>query len=146
MVPQQPRTRPNGFTILELMVAIAVLGIALAVTVPNFRQSMGQAQIDRATSELQSDLRLALSTARSTGRAVLFDFDARGYRLVDSTDTTRVYQHRIFHQAVAVASTGDPLVFPWGMVQPTAVRFAMPGHGRDLVILPTGRVEKDGEQ
>lgn len=138
-----PRNQ-RGFSLVEIMVTLSIMGIVLAIAVPGFRSSMTRAQFDRATTELQSDLRLAVSTAKSTGRAVLFDFRADGYRLVDATDTTRVYRSRELASGIRLNASGSPLVFPWGMVQPANISVTGPHDDKDYQILPTGRLELAG--
>ena len=136
------RTR-DGFTLVEMMVAITILGIALVVAVPNFRGSLDRARAERVESELQSDLRLALSTAKASGRTVQILFGADGYRVVDAADTTRVFQSRTYEGSIAVTASGNPLVFPWGMVQPADLDVAHHAGTASLLILPTGRIEDD---
>lgn len=131
----------DGFTLVEMMVAIVIFGIAMAIAVPNFRGSLDRARADRVETELQSDLRLALSTAKATGRTMQIRFDQGGYRVVDAADTSRVYQARDYEGSIAVTATGNPLVFPWGMVQPADLNVAHHAGYTDFLILPTGRIE-----
>lgn len=131
----------DGFTLMEMMVAIAVLGVALAVAVPNFRSSLDRARAERVETELQSDLRLALSNAKATGRTLQILFGQNGYRVVDAADTNSVVRSRTYDGTIAVAATGNPLVFPWGMVQPANFNVSHHAGCRDFLILPTGRVE-----
>jgi len=131
----------DGFTLMEMMVAIAVFGIALAVAVPNFRGSLDRARAERVETELQSDLRLAMSNAKATGRTLQILFSDDGYRVVDAADTTSIVRKRTYEGTIAVAATGNPLVFPWGMVQPANLNVAHHAGSRDFLILPTGRIE-----
>lgn len=132
----------DGFTLMEMMVAIAVLGIALAVAVPNLRGTLDRARAERVESELQSDLRLALSNAKATGRTIQIRFDPNGYRVVVAADTSNVIQQRNYEAGVAVNASGNPLVFPWGMVQPADLNVSHRAGYQDFLILPTGRIEK----
>ena len=141
---RQQRVRNNkGFTLIEFAVAMVIIGIALAISVPNFRRSLDRARFDRAATELQSDLRLAISTAKATGRTVRFQFLDDGYKLTDAADSTRVIRERDFDGTVALRATTDPLIFPWGMVQPTDIEISNSHHLKAFQILPTGRVELD---
>ncbi len=134
----------GGFTLVELMVALIVLGLALTITVPNVQRSLDRAKTDGALSELQSDLKLAISTARATGRAVRIEFGADGYRIVDAVDTTRVYRTQTMHSGVAIQASGNPVIFPWGQVQPANVQLNGHDNQHSIQILPTGRIEPYG--
>ena len=66
-------TRPNrlrGFTLIELMVTIAVLAILLAVAVPSFKQSMMNARVSSQTNEFIASLKEARSEAARRGVSV----------------------------------------------------------------------------
>lgn len=139
--PMRPSSSQRGFSLVELMIAITILGIALAVAVPNFRSSFDRARFDRASSEIQSDIRLAVSTAKLNGRAVRFDFNSSGYTLVDAADTTQVYRSRNYGSDFSVTANRNPIVFPWGQVQPTQVQVTSHDHDQALQILPTGRIQ-----
>lgn len=134
----------RGFSLVEIMVILSIMGIAIAIAVPSFRGTMTRARFDRATTELQSDIRLAISTAKSTGRTVLFDIRTDSYRLVDATDTTRVYRTRTLEAGIRFTASGSPLIFPWGMVQPANISVTGPHDDKDFQILPTGRLELAG--
>jgi type IV fimbrial biogenesis protein FimT len=63
-------TRPNrlrGFTLIELMVTIAVLAILLAVAVPSFQQAIMNARVSSQTNEFIASLKEARSEAARRG-------------------------------------------------------------------------------
>jgi prepilin-type N-terminal cleavage/methylation domain-containing protein len=55
--------QPRGFTLIELMVVLAVVGIATSLAIPSFRQIIQQLRIESERSELQSIFMLARSEA-----------------------------------------------------------------------------------
>jgi len=130
----------RGFSLPELMVTIAILGIVLAVTVPRFTASLSRARYDRAAAELQSDLRLALSEAKASGRTMRLDFGAGGYVLMDAVDSNSV-RTRDYNGGLNFAATADPLIFPWGLVQTAEVQISGEDRSHNFRILPTGKVE-----
>jgi len=66
------RARNQGFTLVELMVTIAIVAILLAVALPSFEGSMRSNRVATATNELISTLSLARSEAiRSPGGALV---------------------------------------------------------------------------
>ena len=62
--------REKGFTLIELMVALAVLAILLLVAVPNFSIFMSEARVDSAKNKLISAVGFARSEAIKRGVAV----------------------------------------------------------------------------
>ena len=75
-----PRFRFRGFTILELMVTLTVLGILLGVAVPSFSTFVQNSRVTSQTNELVSALNLARSEAiRRGGTATVEAVSASGF-------------------------------------------------------------------
>jgi prepilin-type N-terminal cleavage/methylation domain-containing protein len=68
--------RHHGFTLLEMAIAIAVLGIVAAVAVPSYSQLLARQQLRSAGSKLALDLRMAREQALQSGRPVFFSSQA----------------------------------------------------------------------
>ena len=76
----QNRTREIGFTLLELMIIVAILGILIALAAPSFTSLLERRKIIAAAEAIQSDLRWARSEAikRNTDVTVSFTPGAGG--------------------------------------------------------------------
>jgi len=68
----------RGFTLVELLVVLAIVGMTLAIAVPFFAGHVTGASINAATSEISAALHSARSTAIVEDRAVVFQGDGGG--------------------------------------------------------------------
>lgn len=67
----------RGFTIIELVVVLAVMAIAMAIALPRFRLTPSH-KVRSAANQLVRDLELARTRALGTKRKVRIQFDAAG--------------------------------------------------------------------
>jgi type II secretory pathway pseudopilin PulG len=75
---------PRGaFTLVDLALALAILGVVLGIAVPRFAGSIARYRLDAATWRVRADLALAQSNARLTGsnQAVVFNLAANQVQL-----------------------------------------------------------------
>ncbi|MDA5133811.1 pilin [Psychrobacter sp. ANT_H3] len=60
----------SGFTLIELMIVVAVIGILAAIAIPQYQIYIGKTQATRVISEL-GQLRLTVEECIQTGRTVI---------------------------------------------------------------------------
>ncbi|MHB8448044.1 MAG: GspH/FimT family pseudopilin [Rudaea sp.] len=70
-----PRPRQHGFTLIELVAVIVLIGIALSVVSLSFSKSMSSAKIQAATRDLVAALRYTRGQAIVTGKQAALDLD-----------------------------------------------------------------------
>ncbi|MFO7839200.1 MAG: GspH/FimT family pseudopilin [Desulfosalsimonadaceae bacterium] len=71
----------EGFTLLELMTAVAVISIMTAIAMPDFLAWQRSARLRSAVRGLITDLSMARSRAVNTGNDVISSFSRRGYQI-----------------------------------------------------------------
>ncbi|MEE8430495.1 MAG: GspH/FimT family pseudopilin [Candidatus Desulfatibia sp.] len=75
--------KQDGFTIVELIIVIAVMGIMAAIAVPNFMSYLPDARLKSAARDLYSNLRRAKIGAIKSNKkwAIVFNADAGTYEV-----------------------------------------------------------------
>jgi type IV fimbrial biogenesis protein FimT len=72
-------TRHVGFTVVELLVALTIIVILLAVGVPSFNTYLARKQLEGTFNELQTDMQFARSEAVARNRLVRLTFGTHCY-------------------------------------------------------------------
>ncbi len=70
------RWHRRGFTLLELLVVITVLGIATAIVAPRYGRSIARTRADAALERMLADIRRAQALARATSTALSLELRA----------------------------------------------------------------------
>lgn len=79
------KSRHTGFTLIELVITIAILGILLAWAIPNISVFIKNARISSVTTELMGDINLARQEAQRRGRPVTICATSDGLNCLGST-------------------------------------------------------------
>jgi type IV fimbrial biogenesis protein FimT len=84
------RLRQAGFTLIELMVVVALVAILLALAAPSFRDTIARNRLEGVASELATDFQYARSEAVSRNAQVGLFVGTNCYTVftVGSTDAT----------------------------------------------------------
>ena len=77
----------KGFTLIELMIVIAIIGILAAIAIPQYQTYTAKSQVTRAVSEA-AGLKTALDTCILDGKATAAcDFGATGSNILTAQST-----------------------------------------------------------
>lgn len=83
-----PAQTARGFTLVEMMVTVAVLAILVSVAIPAFQSTLDKRRLTGAVEQLYSDLQYARSEAILQNRSVTVSFTGTGtwcYGMDDAT-------------------------------------------------------------
>ena len=83
---QRSKVDGKAFSLIELLLAIALIGLVVAVAIPNLRQFSGTQEIDAAASQLINTLRTAQSSAASNIKCPDGDISS-GWNVVLTTNS-----------------------------------------------------------
>ncbi|MFG0292995.1 MAG: GspH/FimT family pseudopilin [Phycisphaerales bacterium JB065] len=82
------KRRSTGFSLVELVVVIVVLGTIAAIAAPRFGHAANSYRLEAAVQKLEADLRYATQMARTQSRTVTVQFDPGNdsYRILGVED------------------------------------------------------------
>ena len=117
------RTKRSGFSLVELVMALAIIGILASVAALNLRSSVAHSRLQKAVSRLSSDLILVRDQAMrdQQDRSIVFNHEQRTYQAVGvrslrgrSDIDVSLASPEYSVSALAVDAVGNTITFDFG--------------------------------
>lgn len=137
LVPCKPFSVQKGFTFLELIISIAILGIIMGFAVPSYVNLIENNKVTQTSGALADSLRKAKHLAieeKTSFQLVQADGDwSLGWKIVDGNGSVR-YNYP-FDGDVEVLSSKSALTFtPQGTVKESGTTFTIKGSNTTQVL------------
>ena len=141
----------RGFTLLEVLVAMVIMGVVMALGAPRFREWLTHENVRQARVNVTTQLAGARSIAVTRGCEAVLHIDAAASRVWVTAcklagagkDTIGTINNLSSRYGVVFSSTGDSILFtPQGIAFNAAwimMTFSKEGYDAVLEISPLGR-------
>lgn len=136
-----------GFTLIEVIVVLVLIGILGTLAAPAVGRSITNTRADRSTGAISSDVETAFSLAARQGKPVLLEVDPVYKRIVvRDRASNSVMQSHSYNAAESpygadrmTMSKSQVTVFPNGLTDgPFVIYVNMAGEGRAVRVTRTG--------
>jgi type IV fimbrial biogenesis protein FimT len=128
-------TSERGFTLLEVVIALTLLGILVAILTLQFRPLLAQTHLSDATRQMVANLQYVRMKAVSQNRRLRVTFRPANHDYVVDKDENGTWQRQLLH------SHTDAEVPDATITLPRDVRIAAVNSGADVIFLPRGAVD-----
>ena len=135
----------NGFTLLETMLSLAVLGILLVLAVPDFYPMLQRQRFEHSASEIRALLEETQSLALTSQVSHRVGFDANDHSLLikrKHSGSYAILQKRPVEEEMTLEATRWPSFGPFGFAQSGTILLDSPEFQTSIVVSSVGRIRQ----
>ena len=144
--------KQSGFTLIELIVIIAIVAVFAGIAVPNFLSYMPKYRLNGAARQVMGDLMAArMKAVKENNRFKVFFLDNHQYKILDDDNNNNVEDSGEWtntkdiqreYSDVTFSATADPIFYPRGTAYGTTITLTnSAGSTKDVKVHLTGRVK-----
>tara|TARA_R110000737_G_scaffold2923_10_gene9259 strand:- start:17926 stop:18471 length:546 start_codon:yes stop_codon:yes gene_type:complete len=141
------RNTERGFSMIELVIVVAVMGIIAAIAVPKFADAASGRKIQAAKKQLLADIKATKLRARATSKqhTLKFFLNENMYVIVEGNEIdknaiiiARDFDEDPYNLGIQRTSLGGDevlVITPFGdLTPPTTVRLQLGSHTHDVIL------------
>ncbi len=135
----------NGFTLLETMLSLAVLGILLVLAIPDFYPMLQRQCFENSASEIRALLEETQSLALTSQVSHRVSFDANDHSLLikrKHSGSYSILQKRPVEEEMTLEATRWPSFGPFGFAQSGTILLDSPEFQTSIVVSSVGRIRQ----
>ena len=139
------KSATNGFTLLETMLSLAVLGILLVLAVPDFYPMLQSQRFENSASDIRALLEETQSLALTSQVSHRVGFDAKDHSLLikrKQSGTYAILQKRPVEEEMTLEATRWPSFGPFGFAQSGTILLDSPEFQTSIVVSSVGRIRQ----
>ena len=127
------RGKDSGFSLMELMVVVMLMGALLAIVAPSVFRYVQSSKALGASNTLVADLRYGRSLANTQRKSYQILFSGSSYTLCSVSPATTITR-RTLPRGVTCSSSGTATFYAYGLTTPITVRM-IAGRDTSTVVL-----------
>jgi prepilin-type N-terminal cleavage/methylation domain-containing protein len=136
------RQRERGFTLLELMMVVALMGAILALAIPSVSGLVRSNRVSGAANTLAADFHYGRMLANQRKQTFVILFANDGYRMFRPSTTDTILRRNL-PTGMTCTATDTATFFAWGLTDPVVVTISESGRTSVLRLAANGSVSHD---